>query len=264
MKKNGFIPLIIILVIAILGVVGYVSYKNPSKPQPAASPNTPQEVIKDAALIAIVRSKLSLSNKATVEVTIDEGNYAYGNAGELNGAGFYWAAAKENNIWSYVMSGNGIPNCKDVEIFLVGTFAGKFNQCYDNSKLVDRTIVIIPNIIDQWAPKVKWEKSEPKTYQGSLSGVLRTGTILNPDESGNPYNLNDLLNDADKKLSALGWELLLPTGASGPFTSLSKYSKDINGVSKILTIFIENSDYTRSPLDQKCPCMNIIEVFQEQ
>ena len=41
------------------------------------------------------------------------------------------------------MSGNGIPNCKEVEIFPVGTFDGKFDECYqDGTALICRGIRI--------------------------------------------------------------------------------------------------------------------------
>lgn len=101
---------------------------------------TPQIIVQDPALISFVHSKLSLSNKAKIEVTIYEGNYAYGNAGEPDGPGFYWAAGKINDVWSDIVSGNGIPNCKDVDFIPAGTFNGKFDQCYsDKFQLIDRT-----------------------------------------------------------------------------------------------------------------------------
>ncbi len=99
----------------------------------------------DANLISFVKSKLSNSPESSISVEKNEGAYALGSASTADGSGFYWAAAKINNQWSYLMSGNGIPSCKDVETFPVGTFRsgfgedGKFDICYKSQlELINR------------------------------------------------------------------------------------------------------------------------------
>ena len=93
----------------------------------------------DKELINFLRKELNLSENAIITIEKDEGNYVLGNGGEPEGSGFYWAAAKKDGQWNYVFGGNGIPNCSDVKVFPVGTFGGKFDDCYnDKSELIDR------------------------------------------------------------------------------------------------------------------------------
>ena len=98
----------------------------------------------DVSLVNFVKNKLSGSPESSIQIEKIEGDYALGSAGTASGYGFYWAAAKINNQWSYIISGNGIPECREVEIFPVGTFklagqGGKFDDCYnDKSDLIDR------------------------------------------------------------------------------------------------------------------------------
>lgn len=137
-KKNSPLPILILAIVTVLAIVGYFGYtftKSTILPSQTSSSKT---ILQDPKILSFVRSKLSLSQKALIEVTIDEGNYAYGNAGEPDGAGFYWAAVKTNGVWSYIMSGNGIPDCKEITIFPLGTFGGKFDTCVQGSVLIDR------------------------------------------------------------------------------------------------------------------------------
>lgn len=122
---------------------------------------------------------------------------------------------------------------------------------------------IVTSVIDQWIPKVKWDKASADTSfsnfkNADVKGVSRKGTILNPDKDGNPFNIEDLLPNVDKELENLGWKSSLPVGASGPNVRLSTYYKNINGIQKILKVEIEVNP------EVKCPCVNTITVFQEQ
>jgi hypothetical protein len=90
-------------------------------------------------LVDFVRTELKLSSKANITVEKLEQNYAFGKAGEPNGSGFWWASAKIDNTWSYVTAGNGIPYCKDIEIFPVGALGGQFDICTkDTEELINR------------------------------------------------------------------------------------------------------------------------------
>lgn len=139
MKNKGFAPLIIILVIAILGVVVYFAYKSFYQNQSNLNLNN-----KYPEIVSFVRTKLKLSNGAMIEIKRVDGDYSYGKAGESNDSGYYWGVAKVNGQLDYVFVGNGIPNCKDVEIFPIGVLktasgGGQFDICYkDNTILFDR------------------------------------------------------------------------------------------------------------------------------
>ena len=91
-------------------------------------------------LIKFVQNRLNIADESLISVEKIEGNYAYGTGGAKDGAGFYWAAAKKDRQWNYAFGGNGIPDCFEVEAFPVGTFGGKFDECYKDSILVDRKL----------------------------------------------------------------------------------------------------------------------------
>jgi len=147
---------------------------------------------------------------------------------------------------------------------ILSTF--KFTQTNDPE-------VIVPNVIQQLIPQVKWGTQEivsdyPADLGMTIPGLQRTGTITNPDVEGNPYIIDELLKDKNS-LTNLGWSKSLPIGASGPFLSIATYYKRINGVNTRLEFHIENADYVSAanPGDLslvKCPCVNKISVFQQQ
>lgn len=118
--------------------------KNPAViNEPKVTSETPV-AIDNPELIEFVRGYLKRGAETQFKIEKVEGNYAYGTGGIENAFGFYWAAAKKNGEWNYAFGGNGIPECKEVEIFPVGTFklvgqGGKFDDCYnDKSELIDR------------------------------------------------------------------------------------------------------------------------------
>lgn len=130
--------------------------------------------------------------------------------------------------------------------------------------------LVIPEVIDQWIPQVRWEQllTETRDYNDKkITGSLRKGTLLNPDLGGNPYEVEDLLTDKNK-ISSLGWERLPPIGASGPLARYVVYSKKIGSEDKVLIITIKNTTYlslTQEEFEKtKCPCINEVEVFQEK
>lgn len=119
--------------------------------------------------------------------------------------------------------------------------------------------VFVTHNIDKWITKVKWEDPTSGLYFSTIKnkeveGYLRKGLILNSDKAGNPYNIDDLLPDINKRLDNLGYKLMLPVGASGPNVSLLIYNK----IQKILIIKIEVDS------DVKCPCINMVTIFQEK
>lgn len=208
-----------------------------------------------------------------VQEGIFSGKKMYKYVAEEEGIDMIWGSGvKERSIYtilalehndSYIMIG-----CGDNNIYsqILSTF--EFTQTNDSE-------VIVPNVIQQLIPQVKWELqqsiSEYPLLDFGVSVLVsqRTGTIINPDVAGNPYDISDLLSD-QSKLTELGWTEDLPKGASGPLTSIIDYHKTINGVDKILRFVIENTDYASStnPSDNgtkiKCPCVNKITVFQQQ
>ena len=145
-----------------------------------------------------------------------------------------------------------------VMIAVVGYFSFKYAFLSRQTEMLTKQVVI-PNVIDQWIPKVKWDETIVSTdfsnvKNTNVEGVSRKGTILNPDKDGNPYAVEDLLPDIDKRLENLGWKSSLPIGASGPTIRLSTYYKDTN----MLKVGIEVNP------EVKCPCVNTITVFQEK
>ena len=157
-KKRNYLPWILgILVLVIVFAISFLILTGKSKStpinsltqespveisEPKTTPTTPV-VINDLELIKFVREYLKLGPEVQIEIKKIEGNYAYGTGGAKDGAGFYWAVAKKDGQWNYAFGGNGIPECKEVEIFPVGTFKlagqdGKFDICYNKSELIDR------------------------------------------------------------------------------------------------------------------------------
>ena len=101
--------------------------------KPKVTSETPI-AINDPELTKFVRKYLKLDPEVQIGIKKIEGNYAYGTGGVKDGVGFYWAAAKKDGQWNYAFGGNGIPECSEVEIFPIGTFGGKFDDCYQTKK----------------------------------------------------------------------------------------------------------------------------------
>ncbi len=150
MKKyqKAFAPILVLGVVVLAGALLYFISKNfgvknlnltvNSSPTPISSIKPSTNDNADPDLLNFIKTEFKLSDQATIEVKAVEGVYAWGNAGEPDGGGYYWAAAKVNDKWNYSMSGNGIPDCTQVSIFPVGLFGGKFDDCYEESNLISR------------------------------------------------------------------------------------------------------------------------------
>ena len=164
MKKNGFVPLLIILAIAILGVVGYFSYKGfPLKKQltnnPLSSPSvvsspmpTPfLENLKDISLEKYLKNTLSAcveyfgenkcdETKNYAVIQIINKNYAYGGF-DNDQVGFQFAAIKINGVWTkYYTGGGGIPDCREISNLPPGVFGEDIlNACFDGKQTIIKT-----------------------------------------------------------------------------------------------------------------------------
>ena len=158
-KKKNYLPWLLgILVLVVIPAAFFLILTSKSKLTPTSNkvkessaeinePKTILEIpviINNPELIKFVKNRLKMTDGSLVSIEKIEGNYALGSAGTKDGPGFYWAAAKKDGQWNYAFGGNGIPECKEVEIFPVGTFklaigGGKFDECYNNkNELIDR------------------------------------------------------------------------------------------------------------------------------
>lgn len=107
-------------------------------------------------------------------------------------------------------------------------------------------------------PSINWQNTN--NSHDSKEGITAVSEMGNSD---GVYDSTELIT----KLHSIGWSTMLPDGASGPFTSYDRLSKQINGVDKVLKIIIENTTMTRDYGDKQpptlCPCINKITVSHE-
>lgn len=131
-KKRNYLPWLlgILGLVVILAISFLVLTDNQKKVK--KNPAT----INNPELIEFIRGYLKEGTETQFKIEKTEGDYAYGTGGVKDEGGFYWAAAKKDGQWNYAFGGNGIPSCTEVEVFLVGTFGGKFDECYQTQKRI--------------------------------------------------------------------------------------------------------------------------------
>lgn len=140
LQKGVSLVLILFLVVLVLtaGLGAYYFYyvrsnsNTTPSPAPVSNNATPLYTGYNGPMLGeiseFVRAKLGLDTSSVIGVQKVEGDYALGSILEPEEPGSYWAIAKINGEWSYIITVNGTPKCKDVEIFPVGTFGGIFDK----------------------------------------------------------------------------------------------------------------------------------------
>jgi hypothetical protein len=122
-SQKGFSPLLLLVIVAVVGVAAYFGLRsffplsplspvveNPS-PTPVEESGEPNSLI----LQDIVKSGTNCDlNAANCRVDKVVGNYAKGTMPMA-----YWIAEKTSGVWKVVITGNGIPQCGEVDKYSV-------------------------------------------------------------------------------------------------------------------------------------------------